>query len=89
MLTGRQRSEVCDADSGEFDLKAELWTIPRECAKNGVAHLLPLSKEALAIINELSVRDASDKLFPARGMATLVPVASANPRHCLWPPSVE
>lgn len=69
ILTGQRRGEVFEADRSEFDLKAKLWTIPRERAKNGVAHLVPLSKEALAIIESLTARDDSDKLFPARGNA--------------------
>ena len=67
ILTGQRRGEVFDADRSEFDLKAKLWTIPRERAKNDVAHLVPLSKEALTIIESLTARDDSDKLFPARG----------------------
>jgi len=67
ILTGQRRSEVFDADRSEFDLKSKLWTIPRERAKNGVAHLVPLSKEAMTIIESLTARDDSDKLFPARG----------------------
>ena len=56
-----------EADRCEFDLEAKLWNIPRERAKNGVAHLVPLSDEALTIIESLNARDDSDKLFPARG----------------------
>lgn len=67
ILTGQRRSEVFEADRSEFDLKAKLWTIPRERAKNGVAHLVPLSKEAAAIVEGLTVQDDSGKLFPARG----------------------
>ena len=67
ILTGQRRSEVFDADRSEIDLEAKLWTIPRNRAKNGVAHLVPLSEEALAIIESLTARDDSDKLFPARG----------------------
>lgn len=67
ILTGQRRGEVFEADRSEFDLEAKLWTIPRNRAKNGVAHLVPLSGEALAIIQSLTARDDSDKLFPARG----------------------
>ena len=67
ILTGQRRGEVFDADRSEFDLDAKLWTIPRERAKNGVAHLVPLSGEAMTIIKTLTARDDSDKLFPARG----------------------
>lgn len=67
ILTGQRRGEVFEADRSEFDLKAKLWTIPRHRAKNGAAHLLPLSAPARAIIESLTARDDSDKLFPARG----------------------
>ncbi len=67
ILAGQRRSEVFDADRSEFDLKAKLWTIPRERAKNGVAHLVPLSREAVAILQDVPKRNDSEKLFPARG----------------------
>lgn len=67
ILTGQRRGEVFDADRSEFDVNAKLWTIPRERAKNGVAHLVPLSDAVLTIVESLTARDDSDKLFPARG----------------------
>ena len=67
ILTGQRRSEVFEADRSEINAEAKLWTIPRHRAKNGVAHLVPLSEEALTIIESLTARDDSDKLFPARG----------------------
>lgn len=67
ILTGQRRGEVFDADRREFDLQTKLWTIPRERAKNGVAHLVPLPDGVMRIIESLTARDDSDKLFPARG----------------------
>ena len=67
ILTGQRRNEVFEADRDEFDLKARLWTIPRHRAKNGVVHLVPLSEEAVTVIESLTARDDSNKLFPARG----------------------
>lgn len=67
LLTGQRRNEVFNADRSEIDRKAALWTIPGDRAKNGVAHLLPLSREALAVIAGLADQGDSEKLFPARG----------------------
>lgn len=67
LLTGQRRNEVFDADRSEFDLEAQLWTIPRERAKNGATHLVPLAPSALAIVKELLKDERSEKLLPARG----------------------
>ncbi|HEX5182070.1 MAG TPA: tyrosine-type recombinase/integrase [Allosphingosinicella sp.] len=67
LLTGQRRNEVFDADRAEFDVRAKLWTISRERAKNGATHLVPLSSSALAIVKELLKDQRSEKLLPARG----------------------
>ena len=45
----------------EIDLEAKVWTLPKERAKNGVAHEIPLSEPALEILRALprSRRDAA------------------------------
>ena len=67
ILTGQRRDEVFNADRAEFDLEGSLWTIPGDRAKNGKAHLVPLSRAALELIEALPVIEGSGKLFPARG----------------------
>lgn len=67
LLTGQRRNEVFDADRHEIDRKAALWTIPGHRAKNGVAHLLPLSRDALTVVAGVENKSDSPKLFPARG----------------------
>ncbi len=44
ILTGQRRSEVFGARRSEFDLKAGMWIIPADRAKNGVEHRVPLSR---------------------------------------------
>lgn len=72
ILTGQRRDEVFNADRSEFDLKAKLWTIPGERAKNGKAHLVPLSDAAVEIVKAIPEVEISPdgkmspKLFPAR-----------------------
>lgn len=66
ILTGQRRDEVFSADRAEFDLEARLWTIPGERAKNGKAHLVPLSADAVKLLAKAPVIDGSPKLFPSR-----------------------
>jgi integrase len=67
ILTGQRRAEVIEARRSEFEAKAALWTIPGERAKNGEAHLVPLSKQALAVIESIPEVGESPFLFPAAG----------------------
>ncbi|EKJ94389.1 phage integrase family protein [Bradyrhizobium lupini HPC(L)] len=54
MLTGQRKSEVSDARWREFDLqKRKLWTVPEERFKSGQAHIVPLSKEASSLLENL------------------------------------
>jgi integrase len=66
ILTGQRRDEVFSADRSEFDLDAKLWTIPGERAKNGKAHLVPLSAAAVELVEGVPEIDGSAKLFPSR-----------------------
>ena len=66
ILTGQRRDEVFSADRAEFDLKGKLWTIPGDRAKNGRAHLVPLSPAAVELLEAVPEIEGSDKLFPSR-----------------------
>lgn len=61
LVTGQRRGEVFGASRSE--LKDGIWTIPGDRAKNGIAHIVPLSQLALEIIEMLPVVEGSDKLF--------------------------
>jgi integrase len=50
-------------------LDAAEWTIPAERAKNGQAHIIPLSKPAIAVVKEIPAVEGSGKLFPTRTKA--------------------
>lgn len=67
LLTLQRRDEVFSADVAEFDLECAIWTIPGNRAKNGIAHIVPLSSAALAEIGPLIGDRREGKLFPARG----------------------
>lgn len=67
ILTGQRKSEVFEARRAEFDLKAGLWTIPAERAKNGAAHIVPLSEAAKNVLEAIEEVQGSRLLFPADG----------------------
>lgn len=67
MLTGARRDEVFNAERSEFNLPGREWVIPADRAKNGQAHIIPLSDAAVAVLDSIPEFDGSRKLFPARG----------------------
>jgi integrase len=73
ILTGQRREEVFDADRAEFDLEAGLWTIPGARAKNGNAHLVPLSRQAKDVLASVPEIVGAPKLFPSRSDGTRGP----------------
>ena len=63
LLTGARKSEVAGARWSEFDLKKKIWTVPPERFKSNASHLVPLSDQALAIIEALPRFTKGDHLF--------------------------
>jgi len=52
-LTAQRRDEVGDMRWSELDLDKATWTIPAQRAKNGKAHDVHLSKDALALLHSI------------------------------------
>jgi integrase len=52
-LTGSRTSEALNAQWGEFDFDAKLWTVPATRMKAHVEHRVPLSDTMIAIIEPL------------------------------------
>jgi len=66
-ITFVRTSELIGAEWKEFDQDCALWTIPAERMKMKSEHLVPLSKQALAILAELKpLAGESRYLFPGR-----------------------
>ncbi|MEO6689630.1 MAG: integrase arm-type DNA-binding domain-containing protein [Dokdonella sp.] len=64
-LTFTRPSELRKAVWSEFDLSKSEWRIPAERMKAGGMHIVPLSKQSLAILRELEpYTGASGILFP-------------------------
>ena len=62
ILTAARSSEVrfCHMD----EIEGDLWTIPAERMKGGVAHRIPLSGEAQAVIEQAKAFERGGYLFP-------------------------
>ena len=69
-LTASRAGEVCGMTWREFDADAATWNIPGERMKGGKPHRVPLSRQALAILDEARVLarggvDPAGAVFPA------------------------
>ena len=65
ILTFVRPGELRFSKWSEFDLSAKLWRIPGERMKMGTEHLVPLSKQAIALLEELRpISGRYDFLFP-------------------------
>jgi integrase len=64
ILTGQRREEVAAMAPEELAADLSLWTIPASRAKNGAAHLVPLSSEAQAIVRAAPRAEGNDLVFP-------------------------
>ena len=66
LLTAQRVGEVLTMRREDVDLAGSWWTIPAERSKNGLAHRVPLSKQALAIVQPmLENRSDSPWVFPS------------------------
>jgi integrase len=52
MLTFVRTSELINAEWGEFDLENAIWEIPADRMKMGKPHIVPLSSQVLALLQE-------------------------------------
>ena len=67
MLTFVRTVELRGARWDEIDLENNLWRIPADRMKMGVEHLVPLSKQAVAVLEELQpLTDRFEFVFPGR-----------------------
>src|ERR1700733_1984254 len=73
LLTGARRDEIASGRWSEIDLEAKTWTIAKERSKNGVAHEIPLSDAAIALLKQLPrIGDRKDALiFSTTGLTAV------------------
>lgn len=63
LLSGQRKSEVAEARWSEFDLAKKLWTIPADRMKADAAHVVPLSDDAVTVLQSLPRFQNGDYLF--------------------------
>ncbi|MDC0995052.1 tyrosine-type recombinase/integrase [Pseudomonadales bacterium] len=63
IFTATRTNEVLNAEWSEFDLEKAIWVIPEARMKSGIEHRVPLSRQALKLVTELSQLPASNYLF--------------------------
>lgn len=66
LLTLARREEVCGAMWRDVDLAAGTWRIPPERSKNGLEHLVPLSRQALEMLRALGPGKPGALVFATR-----------------------
>jgi integrase len=57
LLTGQRRDEVASLSWSELDRGQAMWSLPASRSKNKKPHLVPLSKQAISVLDELAGGD--------------------------------
>lgn len=71
MLTGQRLNEVAGMSWSELDLEKRVWTLPRGRVKNDKGHEVPLSPQAIKIIETVPKKDGTDFLFSTNGKSPI------------------
>ncbi len=71
ILTGQRRGEVSDMRWSEVSIKDKAWVIPKERAKNGRSHSVPLSDQAVKILERIPRFLHSDFVFSTTGRTSV------------------
>lgn len=79
LLTAQRCGEVLGAEWADINTDFAWWTIPAEKAKNGMAHRVPLSPQALAVLKEAKALNRGERfVFPSpRGDRQMTPTVLA------------
>jgi integrase len=70
LLTLARLEEVCGAPWREIDLSGATWTIPPERTKNGKQHIIPLSRQAVALLRQMGNREPDTLVLASRQSPT-------------------
>ncbi len=82
-LTFVRTGELIGAEWSEVDVNNGMWTIPAERMKMKAEHLVPLSRQALALLAEMKpISGTSRFVFPGRNPA--VPVSNNTMLFALY-----
>jgi integrase len=82
ILTGQRRGEVAGMEQAELDLEGRLWSLPKERTKNARAHDVPLSPQAIIVINKIP-RTSERFVFSFNGEAPINSGSFGKPKERL------
>jgi len=63
LVTAQRKGEVIEARWDEFNFAEHMWTIVGNRSKNGLAHRVPLSPLAIALLEQIRALPSSEWLF--------------------------
>ncbi len=84
MLTGARKSEIGGMAWSEIDRERILWVLPAARTKNKREHEVPLSRQALAIIDEFPQFPACPYLFGRGGRTSFSGWSQSKARLDAW-----
>lgn len=84
MLTFVRPGELRGARWEEFDLDAKIWRIPAERMKMGSEHLIPLSRQALEILEQLKPLSGHLELLFAGERSRMKPISENTMTYALY-----
>ncbi len=70
MLTGQRRNEVAGMKWDHIDFKNKVWTIPKEDTKNKRKHEVPLSPQAIEVLQAVPKEDNKTKSLKGKYVFT-------------------
>jgi integrase len=78
LLSGARKNEIAQAKWSEIDLPNRLLTVPAERFKSGNQHLIPLSADAMALLEQLPRWSDGELLFSLNGRRPLAAFSAAK-----------
>lgn len=87
ILTACRSGEVRGARWNEVDLQRKLWTVPADRMKAGVEHVVPLSAQAIALLDAMAVTKSHDDslIFPGLGGSALSDMTMGKAQKLIAP----
>jgi len=83
-ITFVRPGELRSASWDEFDLDNKLWRIPAERMKMGTEHLVPLSRQAIAVLDELRRYTGDDKYLFTGERSRIKPISDNTMIYAMY-----
>jgi len=83
-ITFVRPGELRSASWDEFDFDNKIWRIPAERMKMGTEHLVPLSRQAIAALDELRLYTADDKYLFTGERSRLKPISDNTMIYAMY-----